>query len=764
MKVPCKNIPTYNFSKKQWTTTSFENQYEFGDFLEKECFKEPGEYKFHKELVRDLWCEKATIFKQNNYYTEYSIGTNEYNDFWDGEELKCRLGVLWFYDDRWYYTTRDYYFLLNYFLMLNKEIGFVKTFADPRDVQYHMMLYEKIAECKDLNSAILKRRQMMYSNCHVAKSLNYIYFEHTKRIKWGAYDAKFILDPINGSWFMLDIAKTHLNQNTGWTKDFSPDKPGSLLQRVQVQESGGRWHWEGNDSSIVFNTYAKDPGSGVGGPTWMLWYEEGGFAPTANLTLQFLEPAIQSGGKRVGTFIIGGSVGDLDQCKPLKDFTLHPKKYGFYGVPTKWEDSSGIVKIRGLFIPAQYGMPEAMDEHGNSLVDLALEILDKSEKIGWKKGEMRGNVLVMEDEDPWQDLPEEDYILKKSQNPKTIEEAFAYRKIAKFNPQRCEKRQKEIEILKERNEYYQEQGLMDRKPDGTVYLKKLSEFKDRDRPTEMKFPVDPKIKDKRGVVNIYEPYNPKFEYFGGVDSIEAEITTTSESLFSIHIYRRSYTEFDQTTGKTHTVRGKIVADWAGRFDGVDETNEHGMMLLEYFKARTSCERNKPNFINHCRRNGKSHLLTPTKDLPFDKDIDITGRENGQFGVYRDSAGKVLQELIRVTKEYLNSEMDVIYMDDKNGNQLGFIKKVVRGYDYINGYWTLEELKKYNEDDNFDRADSLFYALHYGTAEELSFQNKVVKVQSEVKEDKSWFDSKPKQIKKYGPTIKKYGGNRNILYG
>ena len=108
------------------------------------------------------------------------------------------------------------------------------------------------------------------------------------------------------------------------------------MQRVQVQEDGKNWKWEGNNSSLVFNSYAKDPAAGVGGPTTMAYYEEGGIAPTADLTLQFLEPAIQSGGKRVGTFIIGGSVGDLDQCAPLKRFTLKPNTYGFLGVNTKW--------------------------------------------------------------------------------------------------------------------------------------------------------------------------------------------------------------------------------------------------------------------------------------------------------------------------------------------------------------------------------------------------------------------------------------------
>ena len=52
MKVPCKNIPTYDCNIDKWTTTSFENQKEFGDFLMKECFKEPGEYDFDETIFK----------------------------------------------------------------------------------------------------------------------------------------------------------------------------------------------------------------------------------------------------------------------------------------------------------------------------------------------------------------------------------------------------------------------------------------------------------------------------------------------------------------------------------------------------------------------------------------------------------------------------------------------------------------------------------------------------------------------------------------
>lgn len=752
MKVPCKNIPYYNINKKEWSTKSFEDQYEFAEFLEKNCFKEIGEYKFHKSFSNDLWQEKGNAFDKNGRYIDFAENTTEWKDFWDNEKLKCRLGVLWEIDGRWYYTTRDYYFLINYFRLENKEDNYRESFPTVRDGQYHMMLYEKIAEMYDMNSGVVKRRQFMYSNCHVGKSINYLWFENNKRIKWTASDESKIVGP-ESSWHMLNIAKKHLNLHTGWHRLFSPDGQGEIVQRVKIKKPDGDWYFKGNESMIVTSTTKKDPSAPVGGPTYWLWYEEGGIAPTADLTFRYMEPAIQSGGIRTGSMTIGGSVGDLNQCKPLKDMILEPNQYGIYSVPTKFYDETGIIKMCGLFIPAQCGMPEATDEHGNSLVDLALHILEKSEKEGWKVGEMKGNVLVRKDEEAWINMKEEQYILKKSQNPRTLKEAFAYRDIPTFNVPYIERRQEQLKRLYGTDAFYRKQGLLERDKNGKPYLKQLHEFLEIHRPTELEYPINEKSFDKRGVVNIYEEYNPKCSYYAGVDSTEVEITNTSKSVFSMTVYRRSYTEEDITTGKTRTVPGKIVATWAGRFNSSEETFDHGMMLLEMYKAKAACERNKPGFINHCRRNGKSLLIARRNELPFDKDIDVTASENDQFGVWRDSAGKLLKELIGKAKEYLSSETSVEYLDKPDSEDIGKIKVVRRGYDIIDDYWLAEELKLYNRDDNFDRVDSFLYAIAFGVAEELSFR-KVVTVQSnEIKK-------KPVQIQKSEINLLSYGRTAN----
>lgn len=743
MKVSCKNIPTYDYDTQEWSTTSFEDQLAFGDFLLKNCFKEPGEYSFDSRIHK--WNEHAKFFNENKCYTKYGVGTKEYYDYWDNEELKCRLGVIWKSKDKIWYTTRDYYFLLNFCPITNKEKGYIETFCDIRDVQYHMMLYEKLAEIYHKHSAILKRRQMLFSFCHVAKTVNYLWFENKKKLKWFASDEGFLND-VNGSWSILNQYKQHLNKNTDWYRAFSPEGYPETQQRQQIKINN-KWEWEGNESSVVARTLKKDPKLGVGGPTFWAWHEEGGVAPKADITLQYMEPAITSGLTRVGSFCIGGSVGDLSECKPLENFIKNPDTYGFFKVPTKWWDEGVSSKECGLFIPAQYGMPEATDEYGNSDVELALKLLHKAEFEGFKAGEY-GRIS---DEDPWIKLPSENYVLKKSQSPKTIKEAFAWRKVSFFNVQRIERRQESIKILRERNEIIADKGLLYEDSNGEIKLKLLSSFESYDRPTEMEYPINSSDLDKRGVVTIYEypsSDNDGTLYFAGVDSVEVNVTETSDSIFSVDIYKRGHKQIIIKSDGSEEIqhkRGKLVATYRGRFKNVDDHNEQGLLLIRLYRALAGCERNKPNFINYARRKGYSSLIARRSQFPLDKDLDVTGGKNDEYGIWTDSAGKLLSVLKRTVYEYIDGEVDTIHKKTKD-DTIGDIVKTIRGYDLIDDYWLLEELKLWNEEGNFDRFISFSLALLLGISRELDYE-KTTTIVEEPKEKKKAPPKKPVSLLK-----------------
>lgn len=129
-----------------------------------------------------------------------------------------------------------------------------------------------------------------------------------------------------------------------------------------------------------------------------------------NITYEFIRPAMGSGFITTGTFIAAGSVGDLDQCEPLKKLILYPDINDIYSVETDLLDDKGTIGKSGLFIPEQWSMPPYIDEYGNSLVAEALEALENQFEI-WKK-----------------ELDPEEYQLRISQRPRNIAEAFAARK------------------------------------------------------------------------------------------------------------------------------------------------------------------------------------------------------------------------------------------------------------------------------------------------------------------------------------------------
>jgi hypothetical protein len=83
--------------------------------------------------------------------------------------------------------------------------------------------------------------------------------------------------------------------------------------------------------------------------------------------------------------------------------------------------------------------------------------------------------------------------------------------------------------------------------------------------------LKPDWPDKRGVVTIYEPpdENPEFfTYFAGVDTIEAEETSTSESVLTVDIFKTVIeVKYRDKDGKIKTrIEGdKLVATYRGRF-------------------------------------------------------------------------------------------------------------------------------------------------------------------------------------------------------
>ena len=404
---PYIEIPTYD--NGQWTTTSFQTRDEFKTLI-LSLFKEPGKYEF--DSTSHVFNSEARKFRNNKLYCTAPTGSKDFIHYWDGEKLKCRRGVLFRSGDKLWYITRDYYMWLN-FLPINDKEQKKFDFPQVRDVQYHMALYELLAELHYQHCAILKKRQIASSYFHAAKLINQIWFEETPILKIGASLKDYINE--KGTWKFLNEYRSFLNEHTAWYRPFNPG--GMFMWQQQIEASlpgSNRKVMKGLKGTLQGVTFEKDATSGVGGPCTIFFHEEAGIAPKMDETVEYLFPALQSGDITTGMFIAAGSVGDLDQCQPLKRMIDKPEVNSIYPVYTNLLDDKGTWGNSGLFIPEQWSMPPYIDEFGNSKVEEALSALnEKFDK--WKK-----------------ELSPEKYQLRISQHPRNIAEAFAYRSVSKF--------------------------------------------------------------------------------------------------------------------------------------------------------------------------------------------------------------------------------------------------------------------------------------------------------------------------------------------
>ena len=659
-----KEIPTYE--NGSWSVTTFDTREEFRDFL-LSIFKEPGKYEFNE--TSKIFNEEGRKFQKQGFYCAAPVKTKDFIAYWDDQKRKCRNGIIVKDGEESWYVSRDYYMWLNFLPIYDKEEKRF-DFAKVRDAQYHMALYEHLAELHYKHAIILKKRQIASSYFHMAKLLNQYWFEEGAVLKIGASLKDYINE--KGSWKFLNEYKNFLNEHTAWYRPAEPDKVGAWQQQIKVR-IGGRDTYRGLKSTINLYSFEKDPTHGVGGPVTYFFHEEAGIAPKMDDTYGFMKPALKSGHMITGQFIAAGSVGDLDQCEPMKEYILHPEENGFYGVETGLIDKDGTIGISGLFIPEQWSMPPYIDKYGNSKVEEALEALEKEfEKM--KK-----------------DLDPAAYQLTVSQQPRCIEEAFATRKISVFPPHLVAKQMQRIQDKQYPIEYLE--------------LSRNAEGKIIDKPSRktpiMDFPISKKTEDKEGVICVYErPHkDPTFGmYYASVDPVGEGKTTTSESLCSIYVYKNPVEIIkDEGNGKVKNEieRDMIVASWCGRFDDLNKTHERLELLIEWYNAWTIVENNVALFIQYMISKKKQRYLVPKDMILFLKDIGANRNVFQEYG-WKNVGTLFKGNVLSYGIEFLKEELD--YETKENGD----IVKTVYGVERIPDIMLLKEMQAYREGLNVDR--------------------------------------------------------------
>ena len=661
------SVPTWE--NNQWTTTTFASRDDWKAFI-RSMFKDAGpDEGYHFDETSHQFNEQARHFQKNGFYCAAPVRTKDYIKYWDDQKDKCRLGVIYKNKDKTWYLTRDYYMWLNFLPIYDKEESRF-DFAKVRDAQYHMALYECLAELEYKHCPILKKRQIASSYFHAAKLLNAYWFEQGAILKIGASLKDYISE--KGTWRMLNEYKNFLNEHTAWYRPNDPDKVLAWQQRIKVRVNG-RDTYKGLFSVLQGTSFEKDATAGVGGPVTYFFHEEAGIAPKMDQTYEYMRPAMQSGMITTGTFIAAGSVGDLDQCDPLKQFILNPDVYDMLAVETSLLDSKGTIGKSGLFIPEQWSMPPYIDQYGNSLVVEALEAI-KKERERWKK-----------------ELTPEQYQLRISQKPTNIEEAFAFRKESKFPQHLVSKQVQRIED----KEYAYELLDIHRDEHGKIIAKESNKL------PISEFPISKKSENKEGTIVVWERpvANPGFGmYYASIDPVGEGKTTTSDSLCSIFIYKNPVEvtrEDNFGERKTFIEQDRIVASWCGRFDDINKTHERLELMIEWYNAWTIVENNISLFIQYMISRKKQRYLVPKDQILFLKDLGSNSNVYQTYG-WKNTGTLFKQHLLSYGIQYLTEEID------QEIDQVGNITKVTFGVERIPDIMLLREMQAYHEGLNVDR--------------------------------------------------------------
>jgi hypothetical protein len=666
-----QDIPTWD--NGTWTSTSFDNREDFASYV-RDLFKEPGQYAFDDTSYE--FNTEATKFNTQGFYCAAPFKSRDFINYWEGEKKKCRKGVIYKSGDKVWYIARDYYMWLNFLPIFNKEIQKF-GFADIRDAQYHMALYEMLAELNFKHVAILKKRQIASSYYHMAKLINQQWFEQGVTLKIGASLKDYINE--KGSWKFLDEYAAFLNEHTAWYRPMNPSKVMMWQQKIEVRK-GDRKTEVGLKGTIQGMSFEKDPTNGVGGPVKYFFHEEAGIAPKMDKTYEYMRPAMRSGLTTTGLFIAAGSVGDLSQCNPLKDMIQNPTSKDIYAVETNLIDHKGTEGMSGLFIPEQWSMPPYIDKYGNSKVEEA-------------------TVALQQQFDDWKrELNPEDYQLRISQHPRNIKEAFDNRSVSVFPTHLLAAQARRIE----EKEYGYEYLDISTDDKGKPTVKKSNKHPIK------QFPVNKKTEDKTGCLVVWERPNkekPDFgSYYASIDPVAEGKTTTSDSLCSIYVVKNSVevTKITGTETETYIEQSKIVAAWCGRFDDIKQTHQRLELIIEWYNAWTVIENNISLFINYMIHRKKQRYLVPKNQIMFLKDLGANKNVFQEYG-WKNTGTLFKSHLLSYGIEFVREELDQETKED------GTVVKTTYGIERIPDPMLIKEMQEYADGVNVDRLVS-FVAL------------------------------------------------------
>lgn len=305
--------------------------------------------------------------------TKAGENSYEWNQWWDEQFDRCING----YSVGGRKITGDHYFYLNFWKIRGTEVGKTrKTLITPRFTDLDYYFFNELEKAKNAgkNMLCLKSRQKGFSEkagALIAK--NFTFHKASQSIITAGMDVYCKAT--------MNMTKRGLNSlfGTEFYKRKLPDKPDYV--KAQYKDIiNGMPVFKGYMSEIFSITSMNNPQSLIGKQPDFVYFEEAGKFKGVIDVYKYIEPALETEGKKTGFALIVGTGGEMDQgVDELTKMYYNPDAYGLYEYDNVWEyeEDMNVTSIESLkkvsyFVPA-YMYSKGIDKDGNSDIKMAFD-------------------------------------------------------------------------------------------------------------------------------------------------------------------------------------------------------------------------------------------------------------------------------------------------------------------------------------------------------------------------------------------------------
>lgn len=551
----------------------------------------------------------------------------------------------------------------------------IYDFPDFHDGDYDYYYYLDDAEKRGLHGVVLKARGKGYSFKGASMcTRNFFLIPHSKSYCITSHEQYLIRDGIlTKAWSNMDFIDRH----TAWAKRRQKFNTKLHKRASYEQKVDGRSIEKGYMSEVIGISIASNPDKVRGLRGKLILYEEAGSNPHLLKCWQISESSMRQDNITYGQMVAFGTGGDEEaDFMGLEELFYKGHDYDVHLIQNKWDKDAGYNSRCAYFVPDYMNKSPYMDKDGNSLIEPAIK--DITEDREEKKKTMTNMRAFYQ------------YC---AEHPIDPQDALFRMKGSRFPVRDLKERVAKIEVNPKVYKDSEYLGWIVASEQDNKFVWKVSG--DAHPITEFPLRTRKRIEGcpviwEQPVVDPATGKPPFGRYIAGVDPVDDDKDEylESESLMSALIL--------------DTFTDKIVAEYTGRPDRIEDYYEQLRRLLIYYNAIANYEQQKKGLFSYFNQHNCLHLLCDIPQILREQGVsEFGGRGNRSKGTMASTP--VNDYGIRLIENWLKSDALVQRDDEQETEKL-------KNYDHIRSVPLLNELIYWNKDGNFDRVSALIMLM------------------------------------------------------